>query len=142
MEKIAEFLKEYDEITNKLEKLEELQKELKKRLSIIETDLVGIANSNMIDRIKIEDREYSFSYERRIYVKETAKDHSKKVELYKILSELGYDEAVFFESAYYPANSLKKIWKKLPIETINKFQENGLIYYEVKPKIEVKKIKK
>ena len=142
MKNIAEFLKEYDEITDKLEKLEELQKELKKRLTTIESDVVEIANSNMIDKIKIEDREYSFSYERKVHVKETVKDHSKKVELYKILKELGYDEAIFFESAYYPANSLKKIWKKLPIETINKFQEDGLIYYEVKPKIEVKKIKK
>ena len=138
---IAAKLQERNEALDRLAALEVVLKETKFQIELLEKDILEEANNNMVTDVTLGGVNYGFKYENKIFLKETVSDHSKKVELMHRLTELGYTEVVFFETAYYPAVALKKIWKELPPETINKFAEDGLIYHETKASITHKKAK-
>jgi hypothetical protein len=138
---IATKLEERKEALERLERLEEATKSVKKEIESLECEILEEATNNMVKEIEVGETKYKFKYENKIFVKELASDHSAKVELYRRLAEMGHDEAVFFESAYYPAVKLRKVWDELSVETINKFQEDGLIYHETKASITSRKVK-
>lgn len=139
------------ELANKLEKrkmalerleaLDRVAKDVKQEIESLEADILEEASNNLVSELTVGGEKYSFKYENKIFVKESVSDHSKKVELMRRLTEMGYNGAVFFESAYYPAIELRKVWKELPPETINKFQEDGLIFHDTKPSITSRKVK-
>jgi len=138
---IATKLEERKEALERLERLEEATKAVKKEIESLESEILEEATNNMVKEIEVDGTKYKFKYENKIFVKELASDHSAKVELYRRLAELGFDDAVFFESAYYPAVKLRKVWDEISVETINKFQEDGLIYHETKASITSRKVK-
>jgi hypothetical protein len=121
--------------------MELLRKSIKAELKQIEEEILQEATDNLISEIVVDGNKYKLKYDHKIHVKELVSDHSAKVELYKRLAELGYDEAVFFESAYYPATKLKKVWAELEPDTIIKLAEDGLIYHETVPSITTRKAK-
>lgn len=138
---IASKLRERKEAFEKLESLSLVMGELSKVISRLEAEILEEATNNMVSEVVLDGEKYSFKFENKVHIKESVSDHSKKVELMRRLQELGYDKAVFFESAYYPAVELKKVWKELSPETIIKFAEDGLIYHETKASITSRKVK-
>jgi len=132
---LARKLKEREEVLNKIESITAILKDNEKVLKSLENDIFEEASNNMVNEIVVEDKKYKFSFKNQIFVKESVSDHSKKVELLKRLSEMGFDEAVFFESAYYPKVALKKVFDKLDPSMIIQFVEDGLIYHESKKSI-------
>ena len=138
---IAEKLQKRNEALERLESLEKVSSDLKKEVASLESEILEEATNNMITELVVDGEKFKFKFENKIYIKESVSDHSKKVELMKRLAELGYSEAVFFESAYYPAVSLRNVWAELPPETINKFAEDGLVYHETKASITSRKTK-
>lgn len=138
---IADKLTQREEALIRLDQLSETLSETKKEIERLENEILEEATNNMVSEVVVDQKKYKFKFENKIFLKESVSDHSKKVELMKRLTELGYSEAVFFESAYYPAVALRKIWDELPPETINKFAEDGLIYHETKASITSRKTK-
>ena len=138
---IAEKLQKRNEALERLESLEKVSSDLKKEVASLESEILEEATNNMVTELVVDGEKFKFKFENKIYIKESVSDHSKKVELMKRLAELGYSEAVFFESAYYPAVSLRNVWAELPPETINKFAEDGLVYHETKASITSRKTK-
>ena len=138
---IAEKIKQRRELLTTLNALDETIKSTKESLKTLEAEIVKEAIENMVPEMTIDNEKYKFKYENKIFVKESVSDHSKKVELMRRLTELGYNEAAFFESAYYPAVALRKVWSELSPDTINKFAEDGLIYHETIPSITSRKTK-
>ncbi len=138
---IAGKLQKRKEAQERLEALERVVSETKKEIATLESEILDEASNNMVSELVVDGEKYKFKFENKIFIKELVSDHSKKVELMRRLQELGYNEAVFFESAYYPATALRKVWEELPYETINKFVEDGLIYHETKASITSRKTK-
>ncbi len=138
---IASKIKQRAEALKNLEDLETVMKATKQHIKNLDSEILEEATNNMVSELVIDDEKYKFKYDHKIFVKESVSNHSAKVDLYRRLGELGYDEAVFFETAYYPAVALKKVWKELEPETINQFATDGLLYHETIPSITSKKIK-
>jgi hypothetical protein len=138
---LATKIKERESLLEKIEAIEQVLSENEKALSALETEIFDEAMNNMVNEIVVENRKYKFSFKNKVFVKDSVKDHSKKVEVYKRLKELGYDEAVFFETAYYPAVALKKVWEELSPETINQFVKDDLIYHESEKNITSREVK-
>lgn len=135
MMEIASKIKERNDALKSLEDLEVVMRATKEHIRDLESEIVEEATNNMVSELVVGNEKYKFKYENKVHVTEKVSDHSKKVELYRRLAELGYDEAVFFETGYYPAVALKKVWKELSPETINQFATDGLIYHETTPSI-------
>jgi hypothetical protein len=138
---IANKLQKRKEAQERLDALERVTKEVKAEISNLENEILTEATDSMVTELVVDGEKYKFKFDNKIFVKESVSDHSKKVELMKRLAELGYTEGLFFESAYYPAVALRKIWEELPQEVINKFAEDGLIYHETKASITSRKTK-
>jgi hypothetical protein len=136
---IASKLQKRREAQERLEALERVAKEVKTEIATLENEILAEATDNMVSEVVLDGEKYKFKFENKIHIKELASDHSAKVELFKRLAELGYGEAVFFETGYYPAVALRKVWDELPPETINKFAEDDLIYHETKASITSRK---
>jgi DNA-binding MltR family transcriptional regulator len=138
---ITELIQERKSVLERLEAIETVRKELTATVKNLDEQILQLATDNMVSELVVDDEKYKFKYEPKVFVKESVKDHSGKVELYKRLEELGYNEAIFFETAYYPAVALKKVWKELDPDTINQFAQDELIYHETVPSITSKKVK-
>lgn len=138
---LASKLQKRKEALERLEALDRVVSETKKEIVSLESEILEEATNNIVTDLTVEGEKYKFKFDHKIFIKESVSDHSKKVELVKRLAELGYSEGVFFESAYYPAVALRKVWEELPPEVINKFAEDGLIYHETKASITSRKVK-
>lgn len=139
---IADKLNARREAQDRLDALERVLKETKVEIATLESEILEEATNNMVTELVVDGEKYKFKFENKIHIKESVSDHSRKVELMKRLTELGYNEAVFFESAYYPAVALRKVWDELPPETIIQFANDGLIYHETKASITSRKTTK
>jgi regulator of replication initiation timing len=139
---IAQKIKKRKEALERLAALDNVVKETKQEIAGLESEIMEDATNNMVTELVVDNEKYKFKYENKIYIKELVSDHSKKVELIKRLAELGYTEGILFESGYYPAPALKKIWNELSVDTINQFAADDLIYHETKPSITSRKVKK
>lgn len=138
---IAAKLQKLKEAKDRLEALERVSKDIETEIKTLESEILEEATNNMVTDVTLDDVKYKFKFENKIFLKESVSDHSKKVELMRRLTELGFNEAVFFQSAYYPAVALRKVWDQLPPETINQFAKDDLIYHETRPSITSRKVK-
>src|SRR6478736_1070769 len=118
---IASKLQTRKELRDRIAALERAITEAEREVETLESEILEEATNNMVSELVVDGEKYKFKFENRVHVKELVSDHSKKVELYKRLKELGYEEAVFFESAYYPKVSLKKVFEELQADVINQF---------------------
>lgn len=135
-------LQERKKLLEDIENLESVLKANKKEVETLEDEILEDATNHMISEVVVDGEKYKLKYDNKVHAIESVSDHSKKVELMHRLTELGYNEAVFFESAYYPKVALRKVWSELTPDTINQFAQDGLIYHETKPSITVSRAKK
>jgi regulator of replication initiation timing len=138
---IAHKIKKRKEALERLAALENVVKETKQEIAGLESEIMEEATNNMVTELVVDNEKYKFKYVNEVHIKKLVSDHSKIVEVIKRLAELGYTEGILFESGYYPAVALKKVFSELSVETINQFAADDLIYHETKPSITSRKTK-
>ena len=122
----------------------------------METELVTEAQMSMTDHIQVQGRKFVFSWKNLYIIPKTNSDHSKKVELLKRLLDLKPDLNIqFFETSHMDDDGeikfeqtgnmhktqFDKFMDALPVETIAKFVEDGLLFVKRVPCVEIRKVK-
>ena len=139
--KIADNINKREAALEQLSVLDAMVKQVKAAIMTLEVEILAEATDNMVSDITHNGYKYSFKNVSKVFIKDRVSDHSGKVEVMNRLGELGFDEAVYFPSAYYDAIKLKKIWNALPFETKNQWMTDGLIYVETIPQIKKLEVK-
>jgi len=146
-----------------LAELREIKKNREAELALIdaellkmETELVTEAQMSMTDHIQVSSRKFVFSWKNLYIIPKTNSDHSKKVELFRRLLDLKPDlDIQFFETAHMDdageiefeqtgnmhKTQFDKFMDALPVETIAKFVEDGLLFVKHVPCVEIRKVK-
>ena len=129
---------------------------IEKEILQLETELVTEAQQSMTDHIQVSGRKFVFRWKNLYIIPKTNSDHSKKVELFKRLLDLKPDLNIqFFETARMDdtgeiefeqtgnmhKTQFEKFMDALPVETIAKFVEDGLLFVKRVPCVEIRKVK-
>jgi len=131
-------------------------KELEAEILHVETELVNESQASMTDHVTISGKKFVFSWKNMYIIPKTNSDHSKKVELLRRLLDMKPDLNIqFFETGHMDdtgeiefgqtgnmhKTQFDKFMDALPVETIAKFVEDGLLFVKHVPCVEVRKIK-
>lgn len=136
-----EKLNEYFELLEKIEKVEDALKNLKKYKEGFEESLVADAIESGIEKVELDDRNVKFSYESITSIAGGKKDTEQRQEVLQILSDFGYSEDIKTIKTI-DGRKLNSILKSLSPEISQNLIEKKLINVLNKPTIKITKKRK